>query len=67
MPAMLLRDFTIEAKNAAGAFETVLAVNDNWKRYVSLEVSVSTSCIRLILGRSWGGGQSHVFGFDVES
>ena len=66
MPAMLLRDFTIEAKSADGEFETVLAVRDNWKRYVALEADVSSSCIRLTLGRSWGGGPSHVFGFDME-
>lgn len=67
MPAMLLRDFRIEAKNAEGAFETVLAVSDNWRRYAALKVDVSTSCIRLTLGRSWGGSKAHIFGFDVKS
>jgi len=66
MPAMLLRDFTIEALDAEGKYQTVMEVRDNWKRYVVLKpANLATSRIRLTVDQTWGNSKAHIFGFDV--
>jgi FAD-dependent oxidoreductase family protein len=65
MPTMLLRDFDILAADVNGEFKTVMQVKDNWKRYLSFNMKISTNCVRLVVKRSWGEDKTHIFGFDV--
>jgi len=66
MPEMLGRDFDIELCDAEGDWSTAFEVRDNHKRLVVLTAFPGgiTGC-RLRIGRSWGGGKTHVFAFDV--
>lgn len=67
MPAMLLRDFTVEACGTAGDWEAILEVKDNWKRYLAIPLAVKAVSVRLTVGRTWGDSEAHIFGFDLKT
>ncbi len=67
MPSMLAREFSVEVRDAEGHWRAAAQVSDNHNRLHLIDLPDTdpvTGC-RLRLGRSWGGGASHVFSFDV--
>jgi len=66
MPAMLARDLDIELCDAAGWWSTAFEIRDNHERLIVLtDLSEDVTGCRLRIQRSWGGGKTHVFAFDL--
>lgn len=68
MPKMLAKTFRIETKLKKGDWQTVYTSGENIKRLVKVDFPepVKADAIRLVVTSTWGGGQAHVFAFDVK-
>jgi len=66
MPAVLLRDFEVMVQEADGQFTTILTVENNCRRYLAIDLNVCSSCLRIVVRKSWGAEKVHVLGFDVK-
>ncbi len=66
MPAMLARDCDIELCDAEGRWSTAFERRDNHRRLIALtDLPEGITGCRLRIRRGWGGGNAHVFAFDV--
>ena len=63
-PATLVRDFRLEALDAAGDWATVARVADNHQRLVRVALSAHCRGLRLVVERTWGCETPRVFAFD---
>ncbi len=65
LPAMMPRDFEIQACNA-GKWQTVYTVKDNCKRLVIQDSEAfEAEAVRLVVNSVWGDSKAHVFAFEV--
>ena len=65
VPAMIARDFDLEALQADGSWRVVAEVRNNYQRLVKVPLDVSTRGLRFVVRASWGADQVHVMAFDV--
>lgn len=66
IPAMMTKDFDIEALNESGQWTVVDQVRNNYQRLVKRPLNVTAKAIRFKPLASWGAEAVHVFGFDVK-
>lgn len=64
-PATLVKAFSLQTQDAAGNWQTVAKIDDNYQRLVHLPLNVKTQAIRLVIDETWGEELVKVFGFDV--
>lgn len=65
MPAMLARDYALEAR-VDGEWRRVAVVSDNIHRLARHRFApVRASALRLVVGRTWGGPEAHLFALDA--
>lgn len=67
MPKMMAKTFRIETKLKKGDWQTVYTSGENIKRLVKVNFPepVKADAVRLVVTSTWGGGEAHVFAFDV--
>ncbi len=65
MPATLVRDFRLEARDADGSLRVVARVADNNQRLVRPALDVTTTALRLVPERTWGAPRARLFAWDV--
>ena len=74
-PQCLLKSFRIEAKDEAGAWQTVYETDCNHQRLVRAPLHITTTAIRLIplstyqserKCTDYGSSTAHIFAFDVK-
>jgi hypothetical protein len=65
LPAMMPRDFEIQACNA-GKWQTIYTVKDNCKRLVIQDSEAfDAEAVRLVVNSVWGDSKAHVFAFEI--
>jgi hypothetical protein len=65
MPAVMARDFDLEALDSSGQWQIVQQVRDNARRLLRLPLAVETTAVRFRLLRAWGEDRAHVMAFEV--
>ena len=68
VPATTRKDRKLNAADpAAGEWQTVAEVKDNFRRLVKLSFdSVQTDAVRIVVDETWGAEKAHIFAFDVK-
>ncbi len=66
MPAMLAREFALEAQDAAGIWQRYALASDNFERLVKVPLDLETRAIRFVPLASWGGERIHLMAFDLK-
>lgn len=68
MPKMMAKTFCIETKLKNGDWQTVYTSGENIKRLVKVNFPepVKADAVRLVVTSTWGGGDAHVFAFEVK-
>ena len=68
MPKKMAKTFRIETKLKKGDWQTVYTSGENIKRLVKVDFPepVKADAVRLVVTSTWGGGDAHVFAFDVK-
>ena len=82
MPKEMVKEFRVEvrvpakdkktqkeyAKNPeAGEWKTVATVKENFRRLVKVEFdAVETDAVRIVVDKTWGAMEAHIFAFDVK-
>ncbi|MBT3296396.1 MAG: FAD-dependent oxidoreductase [Verrucomicrobia bacterium] len=64
-PQTLVRSFRIDALSGEGRWRTVVEVEDNHQRLVTLDLDLEASAIRLIPLSTWGAATVNIFAWDV--
>ena len=67
VPATTRKQGKINAADpAAGEWQTVAEVKDNFRRLVKLPIdAVQTDAVRIVVDETWGAEKAHIFAFDV--
>lgn len=66
MPSKMARDFRIQVLQKK-EWVTVYECKDNYRRLVKADFEpVGTKAVRIIVDRTWGADQAHIFAFDVK-
>lgn len=65
VPPSLVRNFRIEARNAAGEWTVAAHVENNRRRLVRIHLSTEASAIRVVPESTWGADRVRLFAFDV--
>lgn len=67
VPATTRKQSKINAADpAAGEWQTVAEVKDNFRRLVKLPINaVQTDAVRIVVDETWGAEKAHIFAFDV--
>ncbi len=65
VPAVMTRDFRIEAQGADGAWRVIARVEGNYQRLVRLGVDVEAQAVRFIPEATRGAETAHLFAWDV--
>jgi len=64
LPATLVREYTIEAEDAAGNVTIIAHEDCNRRRMVKHKVNTAVKKLRLIPADTWGSVNCHIFSFD---
>ncbi len=64
-PAVLLKEFRVEAEASPGRWETVFEESGNIHRLVYAPVERETTAVRLVPVSAWGGGDIRLFSLDA--
>lgn len=64
-PPTLVRDFRLEARDAAGRWTIVHRAADNYQRLVRVPLAVEARGVRLVPETSWGDTLARVFAFEA--
>ena len=67
VPAVTRKQAKINAADyAAGEWQTVAEVKDNFRRLVKLSFeAIQTDAVRIVVDETWGAEKAHIFAFDV--
>ena len=67
VPATTRKQSKLNAADpAAGEWQTVAEVKDNFRRLVKLPIdAVQTDAVRIVVDETWGAEKAHIFAFDV--
>ncbi len=65
VPATMTRAFRLEALDAAGEWYVLAREDNNYQRFVTIEVDAKTTAIRFIPEATWGAPEAHLFAYDV--
>ena len=65
VPTSLVKNFSIEAQNDTGNWQTIQRVENNYQRLVRVPLNITAKTIRLVIHETWGDEQIKVFAFDV--
>jgi len=66
VPATMIKQFRIDAKNDDDTWTTVFREDNNYQRLVRVPVEVQTTAIRFVPEATWGADRAHVFAMDVQ-
>jgi len=65
-PKRMCRDFDVLALSGDdGSWSVLREIRDNYQRLVKVPLEVTTRGVRLVVKRSWGWHQVHLFAFDL--
>lgn len=67
VPDTLVRELTVEARDAAGAWRTVAHVQDNHQRLLLVPLAVRTRALRITPRATWGSDVVRVFSCEPSS
>ena len=65
VPHSLVRAYRIEGERPDGTIDVLAEVTDNHQRLNRVPLSGVCAAVRLIPLATWGGGEAHLFAFDV--
>jgi hypothetical protein len=65
MPASLIKEAKLEGKSPDGQWQMLHEVHNNFRRLLMLPLDQPVQEVRLTLDAAWGGGQAHIFSFDL--
>ena len=67
IPATTKKQGKVNASDpAAGEWQTVAEVKDNFRRLVKLSLNdVQTDAVRIVVDETWGAEKAHIFSFEV--
>jgi hypothetical protein len=68
MPWEMVRDFHVEVRvPGTDEWKSVATVKDNFRRLVKLSFdAVETDAVRIVVDKTWGAMEAHIFAFDVK-
>jgi hypothetical protein len=65
VPASMVRQYRVEARNSDGTWTTVFRDEQNYQRLVRVPLNVRTSAIRLVPEQTWGASEARIFSVDL--
>lgn len=68
MPWEMARDFRVEVRvPGTNEWKSVAQVKDNYRRLVKISFdAVETDAVRIVVEKTWGAMEAHIFAFDVK-
>ncbi len=66
MPAMLAREYALEAQDSKGNWQRFHQASENYARLVKVPLDLEMQAVRFVPLASWGGERVHLMAFDVK-
>lgn len=66
VPSSLVKQFRLEARDAAGNWKTVFREENNYQRLVQVPLDIQTDALRLIPESTWGDATIRIFSFEPQ-
>lgn len=64
-PQTMVKKFRLEYRDAQGVWQTAAACENNYRRLVAENLSLTADAVRLIPLETWGSDDAHLFAFEV--
>jgi hypothetical protein len=66
VPGTILKQFSIQAQNENGTWETIFSEINNYQRFLTIPLTCKTKAVRLLLDRAWDCNVIRLFAFEIK-